>query len=322
MIILSAADVRDMLPLSDCIGLMRDAMAALSDGKTHQMLRQIFPAPGGVYGIMGGVMPGSYGSKLISVIHNAADGVPRPSHQGVVMLFDPATGEPSAVLEAGSVTAIRTAAASAMATDVLARKDATTLAILGYGEQAHMHALAMAAVRPLTSIRLWGRDPGKAAALAARLEREAGMSCEVAASPAACVEGAGIVCTTTGASEPILGSADIAPGAHLNAVGSSRAGPSEIDTELVARARFFGDSRESVLSQGAEFINARAEGLVTDDHFLAEIGEVLLGRHPGRGSESDVTIYKSLGHIVQDLAAARHAVEAAVAAGRGVTAAL
>jgi len=322
MIILSAADVREMLPVAVCIDLMRDAMKALSAGETHQMLRQIFPAPGGAYGIMGGVMPGTYGSKLISVIHAAADGVARPSHQGVVMLFNPATGEPSAVLEAGSVTAIRTAAASAMATDVLARRDATSLAVLGAGEQAHMHAVAMAAVRPLSSIRLWARDTAKAAALAARLEAELGVGCAVAATPAECVANVDIVCTTTAAPEPILRAPDIAVGTHLNVVGSSRAGPSEIDTALVARARFFGDSRESVLSQGAEFIYAREEGLVTDDHFLAEIGEVLLGRHAGRGSDEDITIYKSLGHIVQDLAAARHVVAAGAASGKGVTAIL
>lgn len=322
MIILSAADVREMLPVSVCIGLMREAMTALSAGETHQMLRQIFPAPGGAYGIMGGVMPGTYGSKLISVIHAPADGVARPSHQGVVMLFNPETGEPSAVLEAGSVTAIRTAAASAMATDVLARSDASSLAVLGAGEQAHMHAVAMAAVRPLSSIRLWARDPAKAGMLAKRLEGELGVGCSAAASPAECVADVDIVCTTTAASEPILRASDIAAGTHLNVVGSSRAGPSEIDTRLVARARFFGDSRESVLSQGAEFIYARAEGLVGDDHFLAEIGEVLLGRHAGRGNDEEVTIYKSLGHIVQDLAAARHVVAVAAVAGRGIFAPL
>lgn len=322
MIILSAQDVRDLLPMADCIGLMRQAMTALSEGRTHQMLRQIFPAPGGVYGIMGGVMPGSYGSKLISVIHAAADGVQRPSHQGVVMLFDTATGEPAAVIEAGSVTAIRTAAASAMATDALARRDSSVLAILGYGEQAHGHAQAICAVRPISTIRIWGRDAGKAAAFAAQLAAELGVKGEVAASPADCARGADIVCTTTAAAEPLLRSEDIAKGTHLNVVGSSRAGPSEIDNRLVAAARFFGDNRESVLSQGAEFINARAEGLVTDDHFLGEIGEVLLGSCEGRRDDGEITIYKSLGHIVQDLAAAQHVVDQAIAAGRGVRASL
>lgn len=320
MIILSARDVRELLPMADCIGLMREAMTALSERRTHQMLRQILPAPGGAYGIMGGVTPDSYGSKLISVTQAAADGVARPSHQGVVLLFDPATGEPSAVIEAGSVTAIRTAAASAMATDVLARRDATVLGILGYGEQAHGHAQAICAVRPIETIRIWGRDAGKAAALADRLGKELGVAGEVAATPADCARGADILCTTTASAEPLLRSEDIAKGTHINVVGSSRAGPSEIDTRLVAAARFFGDSRESVLSQGAEFINARDEGLVTDAHFLAEIGEVLLGRCEGRRDDGEITIYKSLGHIVQDLAAAQHVVQAAAGAGRGVTA--
>jgi ornithine cyclodeaminase len=271
---------------------------------------------------MGGVTPGSYGSKLISVIHSPADGVQRPSHQGVVMLFDIATGEPAAVIEAGSVTAIRTAAASAMATDALARRDSSVLGILGYGEQAHGHAQAICAVRPISKIRIWGRDAGKAAAMAAQLGEELGVAGEAASSPADCARGADIVCTTTAAAEPLLHSEDIAPGTHLNVVGSSRAGPSEIDTRLVAAARFFGDNRESVLSQGAEFINARTEGLVADDHFLGEIGEVLLGRCEGRRDDCEITIYKSLGHIVQDLAAAQHVVDRAIATGRGVRASL
>lgn len=320
MIILSADDVRDLLPMADCIDLMRTAMTALSEGTTHQMLRQILPAPGGMYGIMGGVMPGGYGSKLISVIHPTEGGVARPSHQGVVLTFDPATGAPSAVVEASSITAIRTAAASAMATDVLARRDASVLAILGYGEQAHGHAQAICAVRPIATIRIWGRDAGKAAVFAAKLSAELGVTCEVAASPADCAKGADVICTTTAADEPLLRSEDIARGTHLNVVGSSRAGPSEIDNALVAMARFYGDSRPSVLSQGAEFINARAAGVVTDDHFLGEIGEVLLGRCEGRRDDDEITIYKSLGHIVQDLAAAQHTVQAAIASGRGVTA--
>jgi len=199
MIILSAADVRDLLPMADCIPLMRDAMEALSDGRTKQMLRQILPAPGGLYGIMGGVEPGSFGSKLISVVH-AGKG---PSHQGVVMLFDPATGAPSAVVEAGSVTAIRTAAASAMATDVLARQESRTLAILGYGEQAHGHAQAICAVRPIATIRIWGRSADKAVAFARKLETELGVSCEAAPSPAECVRNADIICTTTASDEPL-----------------------------------------------------------------------------------------------------------------------
>jgi len=301
----SAEEVARLLPYEECVPLMREAMIALSDGRTRQLLRSILDLPESrAFGVMPGAMldDSTFGAKLVSVYPgNFAKGA--PSHQGVVALFDPETGAPSAILDAGEITAIRTAAASAAATNALARREASHLAILGYGEQAWRHVEAIRCVRPVDRITIWGRSPDKAKAFAGRIGGEATGTAEAA------VRDADIICTVTAAAEPILMSTWVADGAHINAVGSSRAGPAEIDNALVARARFFADHRAGVLAQGAEFIRAREAGLIGEGHLLGEIGEVMAGRIEGRTSDGDVTIYKSLGSIVQDLAAARHIVE-------------
>lgn len=304
--IIGHEDVRRHLDFKTCIGLVRTAMVALSRGETQQVPRQIIRLQmGRAFGIMPGSMGEAalFGAKLVSVFpDNFAKG--RPSHQGVITLFDPVSGEPNCIVHAGEVTRIRTAAASAAATDALARPDATRLAVLGYGEQAEAHIHAIAAVRPLSGVRIWGRDPGRRTAFAARLAAETGLACTAADDVEAAVEQADIICTTTAAAEPILKGAWILPGTHLNVVGSSHLGPVEVDDDLVVRARFFADHRPSVLAQGAEFAGARERGVIDDSHLLAEIGEVFAGTHPGRLTPDDVTLYKSLGHVVQDLAAA------------------
>jgi len=300
MIWVSAEEVERGLPYAQCIPLMREAMIALSQGRTRQLLRSILDLPEGrAFGAMLGAMleDGVFGAKLVSVYsHNFAQG--GPSHQGVVALFDAATGAPSAMLDAGAITAIRTAAASAAATDALARKDASRLAILGYGEQARRHLEAIRHVRPIDRVTVWGRDFAKARAFG-------GIACE---SVEEAVAGADIVCTVTAAAEPILRSEWVADGAHINAVGSSRAGPRELDDALVARARLFADHEEGVRAQGAEYLHALAAGAIRPEHLLGEIGAVFAGSLAGRTGDADVTIYKSLGSIVQDLAAARHLV--------------
>lgn len=299
--LVSAEEVARLLPYAECIPLMREAMIALSKGRTRQLLRSIMDlGEGNAFGVMPGAFEGgAFGAKLVSVFPgNFALG--KMSHQGVVIIFDPDTGAPSAVLEAGEITAIRTAAASAAATDALARPDASRLAILGYGEQALRHVAAIREVRAIERITIWGRSPERARAFAERVGGEA------AATAAEAVAEADIICTVTAALEPILFADQVAAGTHINAVGSSRAGPVEIDPALVARARFFADHRDGVLAQGAEFLRAKALGLVDDSDVLGEIGEVMAGTLPGRTSGADVTLYKSLGSIVQDLAAARH----------------
>jgi ornithine cyclodeaminase/alanine dehydrogenase-like protein (mu-crystallin family) len=299
-------EVARRLTYEMCIPLVRDAMIAFSKGETRQLLRSIIPlADGRMFGVMPGAMGGHapFGAKLISVFpENFARGI--QSHQGLVILFEPETGAAVCVVHAGEITAIRTAAASAVATEALARPDARRLAILGYGEQATTHARAISKVRDLKSISIWGRSPERARALAERLQAELGLPVAAAETVEEAVAAADIVCTVTSASEPILKGSWVRPGTHLNLVGSSHAGPVEVDSDLVVRSRFIVDSREGVLNQGAEFLRAKAAGLIGDDHIMAEIGQVLSGEVEGRRSIEEITVYKSLGHIVQDLASA------------------
>jgi ornithine cyclodeaminase/alanine dehydrogenase-like protein (mu-crystallin family) len=299
-------EVARRLTYDVCIPLVREAMIAFSAGETKQLLRSIIPlADGHLFGIMPGALGATkpFGAKLLSIFQeNAAQG--RQSHQGLIVLFEPETGTPVCVVHAGEVTAIRTAAASAVATDVLARRDATHLAILGTGEQAATHARAIRKVRALESITVWGRSPDSAAAFAEKMTAELRIPITARATVQQAVADADIVCTVTSASEPILKDEWVRPGQHINVVGSSHAGPSEIDNALVASARYFADSREGVLEQGAEFLRAKQAGLIDDTHIRSEIGQVLAGTAEGRKSSAEITIYKSLGHIVQDLASA------------------
>ena len=289
-----------------CIPIVRDAMIAFSKGETKQLLRSIIPlSEGRLFGVMPGAMGAHapFGAKLISVFHdNFARGI--QSHQGLIILFDPETGAPVCVVHAGEVTAIRTAAASAVATDALAQKDSRRLALLGYGEQAQTHARAIRKVRDLESIVVWGRSPVRAQAFAERMQPELDVPVAAAENVEQAVAEADIICTVTAAPEPILKGAWVRPGTHVNVVGSGFAGPAEVDNDLVVRSRFFVDSREGVLNQGAEFLRAKAAGLVTDEHIVAEIGQVLAGEIEGRRSSEEITVYKSLGHVVQDLASA------------------
>jgi ornithine cyclodeaminase/alanine dehydrogenase-like protein (mu-crystallin family) len=299
-------EVAERLTYEKCIPIVRDAMVAFSRGETKQLLRSIIPlSDGRLFGVMPGAMGAHapFGAKLISVFpENFSRGI--QSHQGLVILFDPETGAPVCVVHAGEITAIRTAAASAVATDELARRDARRLALLGYGEQAATHARAIGKVRDLESIVVWGRSPERARVFAERMGAELRLPVAAAGDVKEAVAEADIVCTVTSAAEPILQGKWVRPGTHLNLVGSSYAGPAEVDSDLVVRSRFFVDSREGVLNQGAEFLRAKAAGLIGDDHIVAEIGQVLAGEIQGRRSADEITAYKSLGHVVQDLASA------------------
>lgn len=299
-------EVSRRLSYEVCIPIVRQAMTSLSKGETKQLLRSIIPlSEGRLFGIMPGALGahGAFGAKLISVFQgNFARGI--QSHQGLIILFDPESGAPVCVLDAGQITAIRTAAASAVATDALARNDARHLTLLGYGEQAGTHARAIRQVRAIESIVVWGRSAERARAFAETMQRELSVPVTAAASVREAVAAADIVCTVTSAAEPILKGEWVRPGTHVNVVGSSHAGPVEVDNDLVVRSRFIADSRESVLNQGAEFLRAKAAGLIGDEHIVAEIGQVLAGEIDGRRSAEEITVYKSLGHVVQDLASA------------------
>jgi len=299
-------EVQRCLTYEVCIPIVRDAMIAFSKGETRQLLRAILPlGEGRLFGSMPGGLGGRnvFGAKLISVFpENFEKGV--QSHQGVVVLFDGETGAPVCILHAGEITAIRTAAASAVATGALARKNAARLAILGYGEQARTHARAISKVRKLEAVTVWERSAERAQAYAHEMQAELGIPVTPAPTARACVADADIVCTVTAAKEPILEGAWLRTGTHVNIVGSSYAGPAEVDNDLVARARFIVDSREGVLAQGAEFRRAKEAGDIDDDHIAGEIGQVLAGDIEGWQNVDQITAYKSLGHIVQDLAAA------------------
>lgn len=303
LVVFDAAQVSESLTHEAAIGAVREAMIALSDGRVRQLLRSFIPlGEGKTFALMPAAMSerGVFGAKLVSVYRHP-DG--SKAHEGVVLLFDPSSGAPICLADAAEVTAIRTAAASAVATDALARPDAEILAILGTGRQAAAHALAIAKVRDLRQVRIWGRSPERADALAAEMTAALGVESRVASLDEAVAE-ADIICTVTSATDPILAAAQVAPGMHVNVVGSSGPGQAEIAGGLVAAGRFIVDHREHVLAHGGEFLRAKAAGLIGDDHIVAEIGEVLAGTTPGRTSASQITIYKSLGHAAQDLAAA------------------
>ena len=306
MRVIDRREVAERLTYDLAIPIVREAMIAFSTGQTRQLLRSIIPlAEGRMFGLMPGAMgeDAPFGAKVISVYpENFAKG--RQSHQGLIVLFDPATGAPACVVHAGEVTAIRTAAASAAATDALARPEARRLALLGYGEQAATHARAIAKVRPLEQITVWGRSLERAQAFATSIGDELGVPAAAFADAKDAVAEAAIICTVSAAKEPILKGAWVAPGTHVNVVGSSYAGPVEIDDELVVRARFIADSREGVMAQGAEYLKAKEAGLIDERHVVGEIGQVFAGQLEGRQNPFQVTIYKSLGHVVQDLASA------------------
>jgi ornithine cyclodeaminase/alanine dehydrogenase-like protein (mu-crystallin family) len=318
--ILRGAEVRQLLPMPECVELMHRTMIAVSERRVVLPLRSVMVMPGGL-GMLGN-MPGyladpeCFGVKLVSLIPRNKP--PQySSHLGLVLLFEAEHGCPVALLDAAEITAIRTAAASGLATRLLARPDAGDLALLGAGEQARSHLEAMLAVRALRRIRVWARDSEKAAAFAAAEGARHRIAIETSPTVREAVAGADIICTLTKAREPVLLGEWLSPGAHLNVVGSSIAAAAEIDTPAVAKARFFVDFRESTIHEGGEYLRALNAGAITPQHILGEIGEVANGSMPGRGSPAEVTLYKSLGIAPQDLASAHHVLEKARAAGLG-----
>ncbi|WP_203290657.1 ornithine cyclodeaminase family protein [Maricaulis parjimensis] len=303
MRVISQSFVREHLTYPAAIRLVRAGMMALSNGQSIQPLRSIVHM---AEGRMFGVMPGAlgewqdFGAKLVSVFPgNFAAGI--QSHQGGILMFEPKTGSPTALIHAGEVTGIRTGAASAAATDAMARPDAEILTLVGYGEQAVSHLHAIAEIRTLKTVWVTGRSADKAEAFARTQSRLTGLDVRAEPDIDRAVSRADILCTVTAATEPVVTSDHVKPGTHINAVGSSYAGPVEIDNALVARSRFIADHRAGVLEQGGEFRSAKAAGLVDDDHVVGEIGQVYLGQLDGRTSAEEITVYKSLGHIVQDL---------------------
>ena len=314
MLVLNGDDIRRLVTIADLIEPIATAMIGVSRREAQLPLRQAVPLGGqDKFGVMPGALGGdaSYGAKLLSLFPRNPDrGL--SSHSGVMLVFDRKTGLPRACLDASVLTALRTAAASAVATRVLARPDAGRLAIIGAGEEAESHLIAMRLVRPLDKIAVWSRNRDKTEAFARKLG--------IIAAPtmAAALIDADIVCTTTSATEPFLAAAMIPAGVHLNAVGGSAPYMRELLPDCVPALSFFTDYRPSLEAQAGEVIDARALGLVPADWQATEIGEVIAGMRPGRTSDAQRTVYRSLGVASQDLAAADFIVARATECGRGV----
>ncbi|NIB38319.1 ornithine cyclodeaminase family protein [Pseudomaricurvus alkylphenolicus] len=313
MLILNDKQVKELLTESLCRETMASVMKAVSKGEAIQPMRQMIRQPSGpgMMGWMPGYIgpqekgaPGALGMKLMSIFPQVgAQG--RSHHRGVCTLFNHDTGEVDALIEAGSITSIRTPCATAVATQALARTDSNTLAILGTGEQASGHLSALLDLFLFDRVLVWGHSKGSSERFAAHWSDLKGVRIETATSVEQAVAEADIVCTTTAAAEPILRYEWLKSGAHVNVIGSSVPFTSEIDIDLVSRSRFFVDHRETVQVQGGDYRRALEAGAIDNSHIEAEVGEVLLGQHSGRTSDQEITVYKSVGLVGYDLAAAQ-----------------
>lgn len=314
ILILGEADVRAALDMPACIDAMEQALAGLARGELSMPLRTVMAPPGNaMFGLMpahrSGDEPVFALKEIVVVPGNSARGL--DPHQGAVLLHDGATGHLRAVLNASPVTEIRTAAVSGVATKLLARPGSTQVAILGAGIQGRSHAVAMRCVLPDAELRIWSRNPGHAEALA--LEAH-GAVCSTVAEALA---GADVVCTCTSAREPFVALEHLAPGAHVNAVGASLQAAGELEPEVIAAATLFADRRESVVHEAGDYRQAAERFGLGPDHVRAELGDVLVGTHPGRTSPDELTVFRSLGLAVEDLGAAERAVTRARELGLG-----
>ena len=324
--VLSADDVAKLLPMRECIQVMREALAALARGKALVPLRTVMRMPdgSGFLGLMPGrIEPddgrqGALGMKAVSVFPgNAGRGI--DTHQGAVLLFEADTGRLSALMDGATITAIRTAAVSGVATDLLARRDAAELAILGAGVQARTHLEAIAAVRSLQRVRVWSRNPEHAVNLVKETAARSGAAIEAVPTAEAAVHGADVVATVTASPEPVLQHAWVKDGAHINAVGSSIPSTREIDSATMTAARLFVDRRESALNEAGDVLIPMREGAFAADHIQAELGDVIIGTDQGRRSPTELTLFKSLGLAVEDVAAAAFILKRARETGVGQT---
>ena len=318
VLFLNERDVHQLFEMRAAVPLMRAALATLAHGDAVLPLRSMvrLPDKSGILGLMPGYLgePRAFGLKVVTVMPGN-HGTGYESHQGVVMLFGVEHGEPLAVIDAAAITEIRTGAVSGAVTQALARPEAGDLAILGSGAQARSHLAAMAVARPLRRVRVWSRTRANAERFAR--ESKHAVKVEVCADAESAVRGADLICTTTAASTPVLLGDWLSPGSHVNAVGACFAASRELDSNAVARARFFTDRRESCLAEAGDFRLAREEGVIDDAHLLGEVGDVFAGKLAGREGAGDITVFESLGIAVEDLASAHHLLQRARETGAG-----
>ena len=323
VLLLSEHEVRNLFTYEEAISVMEEALAALARGEVHNPLRQAIRAPGarGLLGLMPAFRAGDrplYGLKEVCVFpENPSRGL--DTHLGAVLLHDGETGELLAILNAAAITAIRTAAVSAVATKLLARSDASTLAIIGGGVQAAVHLAAIPHVRPIREVRIISRSSPKVDALCAEAATR-GLPAKAVDSIENAVRGADIVVTATSSKEPVIRREWISAGAHINAVGSSIAAARELDAATVAAAALFVDRRESTINESGDYLFAVREGAIPGEgHIRAEIGEVLVGTAEGRRDDGEITLFKSLGLAIEDLASADFLYRKALRTGAGTT---
>jgi len=303
--------VTEVFPMEEAIPTMRRALTMLAEGDVVMPLRSYLGLPGdAVMGLMPSYVGGleAVGVKVIAAFPTNF-GTEFDTHQGVVLFFDTERGLLRAIVDATAITAIRTAAVSGLVTDLLAKPDAGDLAIIGAGTQATTHLQAMCAVRPVRKVRVYSLPAESATAFAERESLRTGLPVEAVVTAEEAVAGADLICTTTTASEPVVLGAWVASGAHVNAVGAYNPATRELDSELVANARLYADRRESMLSEAGEFLIPKGEGLFGDEHIVGEIGELLAGKVAGRRSPEEITLFKSLGIAIEDLASAHRVYE-------------
>ena len=302
-------EVQQWLSMGECVEAMADVFKILHRGNAVNPLRNLMwlPDKSGLIGMMPAYLADGrvMGLKAISVFpgNHATE---YDSHQGTVMLFETQNGRLLAMVDAGKVTAIRTAAVSAVATRLLAARDAENLAILGSGVQAAAHLEAMRVVRDIKHVRVWSRNFDHARSFAERESVDPSLDIQAFENAQCAVDGADIICTVTSSTDPVLQGDWIMPGAHINAVGSSVPFARELDTAAVVKSKLFVDRRESTLNEAGDFLFPKKEGAINDDHVLGELGDILLENIKGRTSREDITLFKSLGLAVEDVAAAHH----------------
>jgi ornithine cyclodeaminase len=320
ILVLDQNEVTRLLPMAECIDAMREALRALAKGDAMLPLRTVMRLPDGrgAFAAMPAYLgsPSALGIKVITVFPGN-EGTALDSHQGAVLLFEAEQGRLLSIMDASSITSIRTAAVSAVATALLARESSTRLAILGAGVQALTHIESMRSVRPIERVTIWSRHDGRAIRLSRKVREQFGLDARVVGAAVDAVADADIVCTTTSSREPVLEGAWLLPGTHVNAIGASLPSARELDSEAVRRSRLYVDRQESTRNEAGDFLIPLREEVIREDHIVGEIGELLLGQVEGRRSDEEITLFKSLGLAIEDLASAHHIYHKAIAAGIG-----
>lgn len=311
MKIIEQEEVRRLLQPKDCIELMKDALTGLESGKYAQPPRLITIMPNTAkFGFMPAYVGDYFGAKVLSAFAPNM-GTKYPSHIGYVMLFESAHSTVAGLIDAGSITEIRTGAVSAAATDVCARKDAHRLALIGAGAQARSHLAAIREVRQITAVTVYDLFPQASERFAEQMQQKYDIPVTVCESVQEAVKDADIICTVTPSKDPLLTAAMVKPGTHINAVGTFTPATREVSSDLVAASRLYSDQTEATKRESGEYLIPLKEGLITEDHIVGSIGEVLLGKAPGRTDDSQITIFDALGLAIEDVACAKYVYERA-----------